>query len=125
MTVETNKQLVRDYLAHLEARDGAAAAALMADDVSWWYVDRGFLKKENITATHQRIFSLTNAMTFTITVQIAEGDWVATETHVQYKTKDGRDLDNDVHMAMRIVDGKIREVREFYNMGRPPLSLNS
>jgi ketosteroid isomerase-like protein len=119
-----NKDLVRRYLGHLEARDAAAAAALIADDVSWWYVDRGYLKKENITATHARIFSLTDAMTFSVTNQIEEGDWVATEVHVLYKTKDGRDLDNDVHMSMRIKDGKLQEVREFYNMNRPPLSLS-
>jgi ketosteroid isomerase-like protein len=118
-----NKEIIKQYLAHLEARDAAAAATLIADDATWWYVDRGFLKKENIQATHARILELTNAMTFSITGQIAEGAWVATEMHVLYKTKDGRDLDNDVHMSARIKDGKLQEVREYYNMSRPPLSL--
>lgn len=120
-----NKDVVRRYLKHLDARDAAGAGTLIADTANWWWVGGRTGGKADIRATHERIFGLTESMTFEIVSEVAEGDKVATEAKVTYHTKDGRVLHNDVQLTVKLKDGKFVDVREYYDMSRPPLTLKS
>ncbi len=116
-----NKDVVRRYLKCLGERNAAAAGDCLADDVTWWWVGGRTGGKADLRATHERIFSLTNSMLFTIGNEVAEGDMVATEAKVVYQTKDGRELHNDVQLTVTLKNGKFQDVREYYDMSRPPL----
>jgi ketosteroid isomerase-like protein len=123
MDLAKNKDVVRRYLQAIDDRDAAGAAALIADDVDWWFVGKGKAVKADVEAIYPALFSLTNAMHFKIIDQIAEGDRVATLAEVTYHTKDGRTINNDIQLSCTIKNGKLQAVREFYDMSKPPLKL--
>ena len=120
---QANKDIVRRYLDRLGERNADGAVELIADDATWWWVGGRTGGKADLKATFAKIFGLTDSMKFTIVSEIAEGDRVATEAKVEYHTKDGRVLGNDVQLTVTLKNGKFQDVHEYYDMSRPPLKL--
>jgi uncharacterized protein len=120
MDSATNKQLVLDAYAALNAGDAAGYFAAMADDVRITYYGshrfaRTFHGKIDILqnfvpALRER---LEGSIKLHVTNAIAEGDQVVVEARGESRTKDGRDYNNLYCIVLKLRDGKITQIREY------------
>lgn len=106
-------ELAIRFLKLVEARQGEAAAEMIADDAVWWVLGLGAVCKADVLKAHAGIYQFTDRTTFDIIGQITEGDRAAIEVLVTYHFKDGRIVENPMHIAFTFLDGRIAAVREY------------
>lgn len=120
MSIETNKQLVRDAYAAISGGDVDGFMSRLADDVEWYFIGThrfaGTLKGK--TAIMQQLFEpLGDALTATIALEIkqliGEGDKIVAEMQGRSQHKGGKRYDNTYCIILTVRDGKIREMREY------------
>jgi len=120
MSIETNKQIVRDTYAAISRGDVEGFMNRLADDVEWYFIGThrfaGTLKGKD--AIMKQLFEpLGDALTSTISVDIkqliAEGDKVVAEAQGTSRSKDGKDYNNTYCIILTVRDNKIREMREY------------
>jgi len=120
---DINKQLACSFFTRFDANDIDGALATMSDDATWWLAGKpeqipgvGRLTKEQIARVFRRMASqLEDGLRMRVKSLIAEGDSVALEVESHGRLKNGRVYANEYHTLMRIRDGKIHEVREYYD----------
>lgn len=116
--IETNKQIVRDFMEAFGSGDVDRTMAYFAEDGTWWvagtialsgtYTKDDFAKLlAGVVDTCKMPISLT-PKAFT-----AEGDRVAVETESYTETNTGKIYNNQYHFLFRLRDGKIVEVKEY------------
>lgn len=121
MSIQENKQTVRDYLAHFR---GAAIPELleaMSEDATWWIPGKphllavaGTKSKDDMERIWRSLFSLTkDGLEMTVVGMVAEDDKVAAEVSSHADLTDGRVYENQYHMLFTIRRGKIAEVKEY------------
>ncbi len=121
MSIEDNKQTVRDFLAHF--RDAAISDLLeaMSEDATWWILGKPHLFPGAGTkskADMERIWSglfahMKNGLEMTVVDMVAEGDKVAAEIRSHADLIDDRVYENQYHMLFTLRRGKIVEVKEY------------
>lgn len=120
MSLEQNKQVVREFLEQMPSGK-PEFYALMTEDVTWWVpqgVPLGGLY-EGKTGVHKfltegvDLYDPSVPITATVLHVVAEGDRVAAQTSVTARTIKGVQYDNQYHWAFRLRDGKVCEVREY------------
>jgi ketosteroid isomerase-like protein len=120
MSVEDNKQIVREFFEAGNRGDMERCMALVADDVSW--TDMGTMKfagtyvgRDNVTANLlMPLFSQLKAgIHTTIDRLIGEGDYVVALNRGQAETHDGTPYNNSYCHVIKIVDGQLAEVIEY------------
>lgn len=123
MSTAENKQLAAELLARLSAKDIAGALELLAADATWWMAGKpeltpasGLQSKEQMARLFYGMDSqLKDGLRLTVKGAIAEGEKVALEVESHGELHNGRIYNNEYHFLMSIRDGKIREVREYYD----------
>jgi hypothetical protein len=121
MSIEDNKQTVRDFLAHF--RDAAISDLMeaMSEDATWWILGKPHLFPGAGTkskADMERIWSglfahMKNGLEMTVVDMVAEGDKVAAEIRSHADLIDDRVYENQYHMLFTLRRGKIVEVKEY------------
>ncbi|MED5622002.1 nuclear transport factor 2 family protein [Ideonella sp. BN130291] len=122
-SLQDNKQLAASFFARFDANDIDGALATLADDATWWLAGKpdqlpgtGTLSKEQIARVFRRMTAqLEDGLRMRVKHMVAEGDTVALEVQSHGTLKNGRVYDNEYHTVMRVRDGRICEVREYYD----------
>jgi uncharacterized protein len=121
-TLQSNKDIAQALIAAINRGDRAGMLELLAPDVVW-QVPRSAVAP--YAGEHHGAAHVTEMMLGAVThsfdangvdhvpgLVIAEGEWVLVETRMTAAKPDGRRYDNDYAFVLRIVDGRIRVIRE-------------
>jgi ketosteroid isomerase-like protein len=119
MSAADNKRLVRRYLEGMGGGD-VQLPDLLAEDVTWWAPPSSALGglRAGKAAVLERMasgggfYDTSHPMEVTIDQMIAEDDWVSVQMTFEARTRRGESYRNHYHLAFRIEDRRIREVRE-------------
>lgn len=122
-TPSENKQIVTELFARLSASDIEGALALVTDDVSWRVPGKpelfpiaGLYDKKRLRRLFDSITSqLHNGLGLRVVHAIAEGDEVAAEVESAGDHKNGRAYRQQYHFMIRLRDGKVAEVHEYFD----------
>lgn len=122
MSLEDNKQVVLDFYAAGERGDMDTCFALLADDITWTNIGSTafsgtFVGKQALLddLLGPLFGQLRNGIATTIENLVAEGDLVVAQTTGQAETLDGQAYNNSYCQVMRIRDGRIAEVKEYFD----------
>ena len=122
MGIAENKQLILDFYAAGARGDMDTCFALLADDVTWTNI--GTTRFSGTYAGKQALVEqllgpLFSQLKAGISSQIerltAEGDVVVAQTSGTAETNDGTPYNNTYCQVIRIRDGKIAEVKEYFD----------
>lgn len=120
MTVNANKQLVREAFEAMGRSDIRPLYDLMTDDFAWVIegqtrFSRRFDGKDKVK--RKLLDPLFDAFAtpyrFTIDEMIGEGDRVVVLGRGEVKTKAGMDYNNSYCFVLRLADGRLVELREY------------
>jgi uncharacterized protein len=118
MSIETNKQLVREFMERFSAGEMKTALGMMADSATWWVAGSfplsGTKSKAEFTELLGQIGgAVPEGIRLTPKAFTAEGDRVAVETESSAKHTNGKIYNNQYHFLFEVRDGKIQAVREY------------
>lgn len=122
MGIAENKQIVLDFYEAGARGDMDACFALLADDITWTNI--GTTKFSGTYAGKQALVEqllgplfgqLKAGIASAIERLTAEGDVVVAQTAGTAETHDGRPYNNTYCQVIRIRDGKIAEVKEYFD----------
>lgn len=120
MSIEANKQAVRDYFAAINRGDEPAILAMTTDDFlfqtmarapEWLLPKWGREDFATVPSAMSRV--LKAPIQLQIVKMIAEGDSVAVEAETDSEMLNGKRYNNRYHFVFELRDGKFREVREY------------
>ncbi|MCY1280270.1 SnoaL-like domain protein [compost metagenome] len=113
MQTSANKQVVLDYLRHMEAGDTLAALALASDDARFWMPGPGELNKAQIAGFFEQVGPLILNMRFTIHGIAEEGERVAVEASGLARLANGKQYANQYHFLFIVHEGRIVVMKEY------------
>ena len=121
MSIEDNKQTVREYLAHFKNAAVTDLLDAMSEDATWWILGKPHLFSSAGTkskADMERIWgnlfgSMKDGLEMSVIGMVAERDKVAAEIRSRADLMDGRVYENQYHMLFTLRQGKIVEVKEY------------
>ncbi len=121
MSIEDNKQTVREYLAHFKNAAITDLLDAMSQDATWWILGKPHLfpgAGHKSRADMERIWGslfgrMKDGLEMTVIGMVAEGDKVAAEIRSHADLTDGRVYENQYHMLFTVRQGKIVEVKEY------------
>lgn len=120
MSIDGNKQVVRDWFAAVNCGDEAAILAMTTEDFSFLTMARGperLLYNWNREQFAKVPSSMSQVLTAPIQLQIndmtAEGDRVAVEAETDSMMLSGKRYNNAYHFVFKLRGGKFYEVREY------------
>jgi ketosteroid isomerase-like protein len=122
VSAERNKQVARDFLRALEARDRAALLERLAPDAHWVVPPSAPEPYTGIHRGRERIVELMlgaaehafapGTHRIEIRLLIGEGDAVCAELRMTARTPSGTDYENAYVFVFEFAGGRIRELRE-------------
>ncbi len=122
MGIAENKQLVLDFYAAGDRGDIDACLAMLADDITWNNIGTTrfsgtFVGKQ---AVEEKLLGplfglLKNGIASRLETLIAEKDVVVALTSGRAETVDGTPYNNTYCQVMRVHDGRIAAVREYFD----------
>jgi ketosteroid isomerase-like protein len=122
MSIADNKQVVLDFFAAGERGDIEACLALLADDVSWTNIGTTdfsgtYAGKEAVVddLIGPLFAQLRDGISSTIENLVAQGDVVVVQSSGKARTLDGVPYDNSYCQVMRIREGRICSVKEYFD----------
>jgi hypothetical protein len=122
MGARENKQLLQKAFAELSQGNGKPFGDLMADDFCWQAIgttawSRPFRGKQVVMNELMRPLFAQFADRYTNTAirMIAEDDYVVVECRGRVMTKSGKAYNNQYCYVIRFVDGKMRELMEYFD----------
>ena len=122
MSIAENKQIVLDFYAAGARGDMEACMALLADDVAWTNIGTTKFSGTYVGKTalvEQLLGPLFGALKAGIASEIeqltAEGDIVVAQTQGTAETHGGAAYNNTYCQVIRIRDGRIAEVKEYFD----------
>lgn len=121
MTIQNNKQALRNFCAHFKYAAIPDLLDAMSDDATWWIIGKphlfaaaGTKSKADMKRIWSNLFGhMKDGLEMHIIGMIAEGDKVAAEMRSYADLTDGRVYENQYHMLFTHRRGKIVEVREY------------
>jgi len=121
MSIEDNKQTVREYLAHFKNAAVTDLLDAMSEDATWWILGKPHLfpgAGNKSKADMERIWGslfgrMKDGLEMAVIGIVAEGDKVAAEIRSHADLTDGRVYENQYHMLFTVRQGKIVEVKEY------------
>lgn len=121
MSLDANKQLVRDFLACFGRKDVQGALDRMTADATWWIGGKpalfplcGLKTKAEIGALLMSLVPGTrDGLKITPKGMVAEGDQVAVEAESYGVLGNGRIYNNEYHFLITVRDGKVAAVKEY------------
>jgi len=122
MGIAENKQLVLDFYAAGARGDMDACFAMLADDITWTNIGTTRFsgtysgKEALVEQLLGPLFSqLKSGIASKIERLIAEDDVVVAQTNGSAETHDGTPYNNTYCQVIRVRDGKIAEVKEYFD----------
>ncbi len=123
MSLESNKQIVRDHFALMAQGRYIEALKDFADDATWWVVGHGAHggahPMSDLIAAYEGPVPgyFPEGIVTTIDLLVAEGDWVMCEGRGQAPTPTGigREYQNQYVWLFEIRDGKVRTFKEYFD----------
>lgn len=122
---EENKRIVTAIMSELSRGNTAPFAAVMADDMTWRNMGNSRTGKwrplyEGKERARQDLFAplyaqFTDRFTSTASHIFADGEYVIVESQGAATTKAGEPYCNRYCLVLRMAEGKIREVREYFD----------
>lgn len=124
MSIEDNKQIVREFCDHFRTSNADGLIDAMTEDATWWvngkphlFSSAGKKTKAEAARMFRNMFSAyTNGLDMRIINMVGEGDSIAAETRSQAITKSGKVYENEYFFLFKIRDGKIAIVREYTDL---------
>ncbi len=121
MSIEDNKQTVRQYLAHFGNAATPDLLETMSADATWWILGKpelfpgaGTKSRADMERIWGSLFEhMKDGLEMTVIGMVAEEDKVAAEIRSHADLTDGRVYENQYHMLFTLRQGKIVEVREY------------
>lgn len=120
MSVEHNKQVVRDYIAAVNRTNAAEISPFLTDDFVFHSMLRrpqwlrfSWPKENFINAPANMSAAMKKPIQMKILGMIGEGDKVAVEAESYGEMNNGKIYDNAYHFVFTFRDGKICEVKEY------------
>lgn len=122
MGIAENKQVVLDFYDAGDRGDLDACFALIADDIKWTNI--GSTKFSGTYVGKQALVEqllgplfgqLKAGISSTIENMVAESNFVVAQTTGTAETHDGRPYNNSYCQVIRVRDGKIAEVKEYFD----------
>ena len=115
---ESNKAIVNNFFAALNAGDIDSVVNTYADDGSVQTMGdtliSGTFSKEQIAASAGGIFEVfPDGLTFTVRDMVAEGDKVAVEAVSEGEHVSGQTYNNEYHFLFEFRDGKLIKLKEY------------
>jgi ketosteroid isomerase-like protein len=120
MSIEANKQVIKDYFAAINSGNEPAILAMTTDDFVFmtmavapdWLLYRW--DREQFSGVPSAMSQLmTGPIQLHITDMTAEGDRVAVEAETDSMMLSGKRYNNRYHFVFKLRDGKFFEVREY------------
>jgi ketosteroid isomerase-like protein len=122
MGIAENKQLVLDFYTAGDRGDMDACLAMLADDVSWSNIGTTrfsgtFVGKQAVVEKllGPLLGLLKNGIASRLENLVAEGDVVVALTEGRAETVDGTPYNNTYCQVIRIRDGRIAAVKEYFD----------
>ena len=122
MGIEKNKQVIKAFFDAGANDDMDACFALLTEDIKWTiigstkfsgaYVGKQVLAEQLLGPLFEQLEA---GISTVVENMIAEGDLVVAETSGTAETKDGKAYNNTYCMVIRLRDGKIVEVKEYFD----------
>lgn len=124
MSIEENKQIVREFCNHFRTSNADGLIDGMTEDATWWvngkphlFSSAGTKIRAEAEAMFRNMFSAyTDGLEMTIINMVGEGDSVAAEAQSQATTKSGKLYENEYFFLFKIRNGKIAVVREYTDL---------
>jgi uncharacterized protein len=120
MTIEANKQVIREYFAAANSQDNAAILKLLTQDFVFKGMGRHpdwmryvWDREPFADAPRDMSTKMKKPLAFNLRGMIAEGDRVAVQADSYGEMLNGKIYDNAYHFVFTFADGKIREVLEY------------
>jgi ketosteroid isomerase-like protein len=119
MGIAENKAIAVGYLTAMSHASYEAAASALADDVVWRI--GGFVTyagKEAILTKSRSAASQVDMSTVSVEIRnvLADGDFVAIETHLRMNGTNGKPYENYYAHLLEIRNGQITAWREYFDM---------
>ncbi len=122
MGLEENKQVVKAFYEAGARGDMDACFSLLADDITWINIGSTIFsgtytgKQELIEQLLGPLFGRLKAgISSVIENLIAEGEFVVAQTSGIAETKEGKPYNNSYCQVIKIRDGEITEVKEYFD----------
>jgi hypothetical protein len=131
MSATENKQLIQNVFAELAAGNGKPFVESMADDFCWtikgstkW--SKAYRGKQVVRTELLNPLFAQFADQYTNTAEriIAEDDYVVVQCRGRVTTKSGKPYNNEYCYVIRIADGKMRELTEYFDTELVATTLN-
>lgn len=122
MSIEENKQVVREYFECLDDLDVERLEGLFADDFIWIvpvrakslaYLNYPRNKEQSVERIRTIFSGMTQKPTFEIISMTAEEDRVHVESAAVTYWDNGKEMDNQYHHAFVLRDGKLIKCTEY------------
>ena len=113
MHPSANKQLVLNYLRHMEDGDTLAALSLASDDARFWMPGPGELSKDQVAEFFAQVGPLILSMRFTIHGVIEDGEHLAVEASGLAQLANGKQYANDYHFLFVVRNGQVTTMKEY------------
>ena len=114
---ETNKQIVRSFLAAVESGDLDVIEALQAPNCTWWVIGGGEMSRQAYTDAVKGMLLTASPRSVKIIGIIAEGDTAAAEVRSEMHFGD-RIYANEYHDLFVLKDGQIIHGREYFDTSK-------
>jgi ketosteroid isomerase-like protein len=115
-----SKDIVKRFFEVFSTGDTKALAQHLHEDLTWWVAGglpglSGTYDKPGICALLGGVASayVGGALPMTVGAMIAEGNRVAVELQCRAALHNGRVYDNQLHVSIQLLDGKVWRVREY------------
>lgn len=123
MSIEENKDVVRQFLAKFGNSDADGLIDSLTDDATWWIGGKagdlpqaGEKTKAGISAVLRGIGAkIPGGIDMRIRGMIGEGDKVAAEVEAHGEITNGRIYNNEYHFLFTVQDGRISAVKEYHD----------
>lgn len=121
MSIEQNKEVVRQFLAKFASGDADGLVDSLTDDATWWIGGKpgelpqaGTKDKVTMGAVLRGIGAkIPGGIDMRIRGMIGEGDKVAAEVEAYGEIVNGRIYNNEYHFLFTVRDGRIAAVKEY------------
>lgn len=122
MSIEANKQAALRIIAATAAHDAAVFDELLCDDATFWTCGKPHLfpaagrkTRAEIVAYMATPSPFDGGGVYRLGTVIAEGDHVMVESYNGGKSFDGRDYENTYIYLFTFRDGKVLEMKEYFD----------
>ena len=113
MQTSSNRLLVLEYLAFIEAGNLTAALELVNDDAVFWLPNTGDMDKAAFAGFLGSVLPVIRTMKFIIRGITEEGERVAVEADGRAELNNERIYINHYHFLFIIRNGRLQKVKEF------------